>query len=239
LGPHRLICGDSRDAGVWEKLLGEERVQCVWTDPPYGVSYVGSPVKKRDPIENDSMDLIELEGFLSDVFGFLLPHTEPGCVWYVAGPNTSPCFAFIKTLLDLGVYKHCLIWLKNQGAFSRCDYHYQHEPIIYGWTPGGGHYWCGRRDLTSVLEFDRPNASPEHPTMKPPELIVHCLENSSLPGWIVCDPFGGSGSTLIASAMCGRVARLIELSPHYCDVIRRRWGRYAADNGLDPGPGAL
>ena len=122
---------------------------------------------------------------------------------------------------------------------GRGDYHYRHEPIFHGWFGGAARLHPVPRTVDTVFECARPGASKEHPTMKPVDLIRPMIENSSGPGWMVGDPFGGSGSTLIACAMTGRVARLIELDPQYCDVIRRRWTRWAKDHGQEPGPGAL
>ena len=144
-----------------------------------------------------------------------------------------------EVLIALDVWRRSLIWLKDIFAFGRGDYHYRHEPIFYGWRPGAAHYFIDDRTQDTVLEFPRPKRSEEHPTMKPVALVERCLMNSSRAGEMVLDPFGGSGTTLIACAQTGRVARLIELDPGYCDVIRRRWTRWAKANNQDPGPGAL
>jgi DNA modification methylase len=238
LGPHRLVCGDSTSADSWALLLGDERVDLVWTDPPYGVSYVGK-TKDALTIENDALSPENLRVFLDDVFAMLLAHSKPGAAWYVAAP-AGPLFGVFGNALEaIGVWKHTLVWVKQQFVMGRCDYHYRHEAIFYGWEPNGPHYWCGARNLDTILEFDRPKRSTQHPTMKPPELIQHCIKNSSREGALVVDAFGGSGSTLIAAAKEGRRARLIELSPQYCDVIRKRWGEFARSAGVDPGPGAL
>lgn len=247
LGPHRLVCGDSRDPAAWEKLLPSgERLQMVWTDPPYGVAYVGGNTDPRaadyqsgDVVENDALDEVQLADLLRAAFGGIVTHTSPGAAWYVAAPPGPLLGVFGAELRSLDVWRHTLIWVKQRFNFGRSDYHYRHEPIFYGWTPGGPHYFVDDRTQDSVLEFDRPSRSPEHPTMKPVALVRKCIENSSKPGWLVGDPFGGSGTTLIACAESGRVARVIELAPRYCDVIRRRWTRYARENDIDPGPGAL
>lgn len=247
LGPHRLVCGDSRDPAVWAQLLpGGERLQLVWTDPPYGVSIAGGPKDARnarfasgDTIANDDLNADELQVFLRAAFAVLFASTAPGAAWYVAAP-AGPLFGvFGAELSALDVWRHTLVWVKQHFVFGRCDYHYRHEAIFYGWTPGAAHYFVDDRTQDSVLEFDRPSRSPEHPTMKPVALVRKCIENSSKPGWLVGEPFGGSGTTLIACAESGRVARVIELAPRYCDVIRRRWTRYAREAGIDPGPGAL
>jgi len=132
-----------------------------------------------------------------------------------------------------------LIWVKHSLVMGRSDYHYRHEPIFYGWVPGAAHYFVDDRTQDSVLEFDRPGRSADHPTMKPVALVAKCIENSSKPGWIVGEPFGGSGTTLIACAQTGRVARLIELDPRYVDVIRRRWTKWAKQNNRPVGTGGL
>lgn len=250
LGPHRLVCGDCLEAPVWEALLGEERLAMVWTDPPYGVSYnshkpgdldAWAKTRRRDGlrVKNDDLTEDELQAFIGDAFALLIAHTEPGAVWYVAGPAGPLHLIFGAHLHRLGVYRQQIQWVKDRFAFGRSDYHYRHEPIFYGWTPGGAHYFVDDRTQDTVHEVARPSVSKEHPTMKPLALIERHLNNSSRPGDIVGDPFGGSGSTLLACARTGRVARLIELDPRYCDVIRRRWTQWATEAGVDPGPGAL
>lgn len=247
LGPHRLVCGDSRDPAVWAQLLPSgERLQMVWTDPPYGVSIAGGSRDARnarfasgDTIANDDLSPDQLQVFLRASFAALFANTAPGAAWYVAAP-AGPLFGvFGVELSALEVWRHTLVWVKQQFVFGRCDYHYRHEPIFYGWSPGAAHYFVDDHKQDSVLEFDRPSRSPEHPTMKPVALVRKCIENSSKPGWLVGEPFGGSGTTLIACAESGRVARVIELAPRYCDVIRRRWTRYAREAGIDPGTGSL
>jgi DNA modification methylase len=249
LGPHVLVCGDSTDEKAWALLLGDERLSLVWTDPPYGVEIVGgnhslSPAQRKAKggkiIKNDELSPEQLRAFLDAAFAAAIAHCSKGASWYVAAPAIGPLFgAFGNALLATGIWRHTLIWLKDSLVMGRCDYHYRHEPIFYGWEPSGPHFWSGARTLDSVLEFPRPKKSTEHPTMKPPELIAHCIENSSKPDALVGDPFGGSGSTLIACARTGRRARLIELDPGYCDVIRKRWGDFARSAGIEPGSGAL
>lgn len=238
LGPHRLACGDATDPAIWAKLLGDEKLQIVWTDPPYGVDYVGK-TKRALKIQNDALTEDGLRDLLRKSLGAAAANCTPGASWYVASP-AGPLFGvFGAVLSELGIWRHTLVWVKDVFVMGRCDYHYRHEPIFYGWEPSGTHQWCGARNLDTVLEVPRPKRSTEHPTMKPPELIQECLRNSSLQGQLVGDPFGGSGSTLIAAAREGRRARLIELDPRYCDVIRRRWTSFAESGGVAPGSGAL
>jgi DNA modification methylase len=250
LGPHVLVCGDSTDANVWQLLLGGALLKLIWTDPPYGVSYEAKNEHLRQDgrsarpsgstaVSNDSLTPQQLGAFLEKAFACALGACAKGASWYVASPPGSLLGVFGDALTAIGVWKHTLMWLKDSFVIGRADYHYRHEPILYGWEPSGPHYWCGSRKFDSVLEFPRPRKSPEHPTMKPPELIQVCIENSTKPDDLVGDPFGGSGSTLIAAARTGRRARLIELDPAYCDVIRKRWGDFARTAGVELGSGAL
>ena len=222
LGKHRLICGDSTDVTVMDKLLGEEKADLVWTDPPYGVSYVGK-TKDALTIENDTLNLAELEDFLRSAFNSIFTATKPGACWYVAAPSGNLFQAFSIPLSELDVWRHTLVWVKDTLVMGRADYHYRHESIFYGWTPGAAHQTPPDRKQDTIWEIPRPKANKEHPTMKPIELIERAIQNSSLTGQIVLDAFGGSGSTLIACEQTKRVARLIELSPKYCDVIVTRW----------------
>lgn len=230
LGPHRLVVGDSTDPGVWELLLGGGTPDCLWTDPPYGLSYVG---KTRDAltIENDGLDETQLARLLRDVFDLSMKHVPPGAPWYVASPPGPLHLAFGRVLMDLGVYRQTLIWVKDQFVLGHSDYHYRHEPIYYGWVPGAAHRATPDRQQDSVFEFPRPKRSAEHPNMKPVGLIEQHITNSTDWGALVVDPFAGSGSTLIACHGTGRRAVLIELDPQYADVICRR---YQEHTGIVP-----
>lgn len=247
LGPHRLACGSSSDPEVWARLLGSERLQMVWTDPPYGVSIVGGNKDPRNPayqsgksIENDDLASAELREFLTDTLGLTAAHCVAGSSWYVAAPQ-GPLFTEFSIVLGrefLDIHRHTLVWVKSAFVFGRSDYHYKHEPIFYGWVPGAGHYFVDDRTQASVLEFPRPGPSDKaHPTMKPLDLVRRCIRNSSRPGWLIGEPFCGSGTTLLAAAAESRICRAIELDPRYCDVIRRRWGKYARENNLEVGDG--
>lgn len=239
LGPHRLVCGDSTDPGAWSAAMPDGEVgAAMWTDPPYGVSYVGGTAEALT-IANDSLNPEELESFLGAALGEANDRLAPGAVVYVAAPSGNLFAVFGTVLAAMDLWRHTLVWVKDRFVLGRCDYHYRHESIFYGWKPGGAHAWSSGRDKDSVLEVKRPSANRDHPTMKPVELIVRCLDNHPLKGGIVIEPFGGSGSTMIAAAQVGARARLIELDPRYCDVIRRRWTRYALKHGLDVGPGGL
>ena len=222
LGRHRLMCGDSTSIDAVQVLGGGQMFDMLWTDPPYGVSYVGK-TKDALTIENDSLDDAGLTDFLRAALGCAWANCRAGASWYVAAPAGPLNLCFSTVLKDLGVWRQSLNWVKNTFAMGRSDYHYRHEPIFYGWKEGAAHYFVDDRTQDTILEFDKPSRNGVHPTMKPVALIERCIENSSKPGETVLDLFGGSGSTLIAAEKTGRTAYLMELDPIYCDVIIRRW----------------
>jgi site-specific DNA-methyltransferase (adenine-specific) len=222
LGQHRIICGDGTSVDTYKNLLGEELVDMVWTDPPYGVSYVGG-TEDHLTIVNDNLKTDELESFLRDAFTAIFSFTKPGACWYVASPSGNNFQSFSIPLSELDVWRHTLVWVKDSLVLGRADYHYRHESIFYGWTPGGAHQTPPDRKQDSVWEIARPKVNKEHPTMKPIELITRSINNSSRMNDLVLDGFGGSGSTLIACEQTKRKARLVELDPKYCDVIIARW----------------
>lgn len=230
LGDHVLVCGNSTDVAVWG-ALGQPPAAMI-TDPPYGIDYGGcmktqmeEGVRARAPIENDALSPAELQKLLVAVFGHALTHCSAGAPYYVFGPAGAELSHVFLTSLDAAgwLLKHTLIWVKHAMVFGRADYHYKHEPCWYGWKPGAAHHFGGTTSDTSVLEFDRPTRSKEHPTMKPVKLIAHLLERAVGPGGYVVDPFMGSGTTMIAAEQLERRALGIELSPGYCDVIVERW----------------
>lgn len=233
LGRHTLICGDSTDAGAWSALLAGRQAGMVWTDPPYGVSYVGK-TKDALTIENDSLDADGLQDFLRAALSLAWASSKDGAAWYVASPPGALFYEFATVLKELEVWRHTLTWAKDAFVLGRCDYHYRHEPIFYGWKEGAAHTWNGGRKQDSVLEIPRPRANKEHPTMKPVALIQRCIENSSNAADLIVDPFGGSGSTLLAAEVVGRSAALIELSPAYCDVIVNRWEKATGQKAVRP-----
>ena len=247
LGPHVLVCGDSLLPETLDALFVGSRPACaMWTDPPYGVSYVG---KTQDAmtIENDDKDPVALEAFIVAVSENAMRHMEPGSPTYQAAPaGPLGATAFANALMKVGLFRQRLVWVKDRFVLGHSDYHYRHEDIFMGYTPGakgrlgrGGSRWYGDDAQDTILEVARPSANLDHPTMKPVELIERCLANSTRVGDVVLDPFGGSGSTLIACARMNRVARLVEIDPLYADVIRRRWTAWAKAAGVDPGSGAL
>lgn len=220
LGDHRLACGDSTDPDVLALALNGRRASMVFTDPPYGVSYVG---KTADALEIENDGEAGLPDLLRASFAALLKITEPGSPWYVCAPSGPLTLEFGQQLLEVGVLRQRLVWVKDAFVLGRSDYHYRHEDIYYGWTPGGPHRATPDRKQDSVWEFARPRRNAEHPTMKPVALVRHALEMSSDPGALVVEPFGGSGTTLIACEETSRRCAAVELSPSYCDVIVERW----------------
>lgn len=225
LGKHRVMCGDSTDSVHLLELTAAKKVDIVWTDPPYGVAYVGK-TKDALTIENDDMSSDELTTFLRKAFNAAYEVCKAGAVWYVTAPTTLP---FSISLSELGVWRHMLVWVKDVFVMGRSDYHYRHETIYYGWKEGAAHQTPPDRKQDSVWEIPRPKRSSEHPTMKPVELIVRALKNSSRTGDIVLDMFGGSGSTLIAAEETNRIAYLMELDPHYVDVICARYQKHTGN----------
>lgn len=229
LGRHRLLCGDSRIREDVRRVV-EREVDMVWTDPPYGVEYVG---KTEDAltIENDKHTEQSLIDFLDTAFHLAWHACKPGACWYVTAPAGPLHWCFAEVLRRLAVHRQTLVWLKHVFVMGRSDYHYRHEPMFYGWKPGASHYFNGGRDQDSIWEIDRPMRSREHPTMKPIELVARAIRNSSRPGDTVLDPFCGSGTTIIAAEKEGRCARAIEIDPFYCDVTLTRWADFT---GGDP-----
>jgi DNA modification methylase len=217
MGPHRLVCGDATTAEAYAQLLPNgERADMVFTDPPYNVAYADD----TRPILNDKLG-DRFGDFLRDALQLLLPHCD-GAV-YIAMSSSELDTLQAAFRASGGHWSTFIIWAKNAFTLGRSDYQRQYEPILYGWREGATRYWCGDRDQGDVWHIDKPRVNDLHPTMKPVELVERAIRNSSRPGDVVLDPFGGSGTTLIAAEKAGRVARLIELDPKYADVIVRRW----------------
>lgn len=223
LGDHRLVCGDSTDPETVRLAIASNSPRLILTDPPYGVDYVGKTADKK-PVHND--DRAGLETLLREALGNALGMTEPGCVWYVCSPAGSNVATFMRVLCDMGVFRQMLIWVKQSLVLGHSDYHYRHEPIFYGWTPGAKHREPPDRKQDTVWEFDRPTRSVEHPTMKPVPLFEKAVLNSTGPGDTIFDPFCGSGTSLLAAEAHGRSCCGVEFSPAYCDVIVKRWEDY-------------
>jgi site-specific DNA-methyltransferase (adenine-specific) len=222
LGKHKVMCGDSTSIEQIKELMDGSEADLVWTDPPYGVAYIGK-TKDALTIENDDMDIDALQIFLTQAFTAGHAVTKKGGCWYVAAPSGNIFQAFSIPLSDLGIWRHTLVWVKDVLVMGRADYHYRHESIFYGWKEGAAHQAPPDRKQDTVWEIPRPKRSTEHPTMKPVELIVKAIENSTNQNQIVLDMFGGSGSTLIAAEETNRIGYLMELDPKYVDVICARF----------------
>ncbi len=229
LGDHRLRCADATAPQSYARLLGDERCEAMWTDPPYGVDYEGK-TKAALTIQGDRAG--GLEALISAAFAAADTALSPGARLYMAHPAGELSVTFANTFVAQGwKLRQTLVWVKDAFVLGRSDYHYRHEPILYGHKPGEGRIgrgakgWYGDHAQDSVLEVARPRHSRDHPTMKPPELVERCVRNSTRRGDLVLDPFAGSGSTLVACESSGRAARLVELDPRYCDVIVARFER--------------
>lgn len=227
---HHLVCGSSTDADVVERALGPGVLaDMVNTDPPYNVDYQGK-TKDALKIENDKMVDGDFYQFLYDFYVNCFTFMRPGAPIYVFHADSEGA-NFRLALKNAGLkLSQCLVWVKQSFVMGRQDFHWQHEPILYGWKEGAAHTWCSDRKQSTVLSFDRPSRNAEHPTMKPLDIIEYQLECSSKPGAVVFDGFSGSGSVLIACEKTGRQARVVELDPRYCDVDVRRFVKFMTDN---------
>jgi site-specific DNA-methyltransferase (adenine-specific) len=222
LGRHRLMCGDSTSIDALEKLCDGQLVDMWLTDPPYNVAYEGK-TKDALTIKNDSMGDDQFRQFLRDSYTAADMVMKPGAVFYIWYADVET-YNFTGAVKDAGwKMSQILIWKKSSLIMGRKDYHFKHEPCIYGWKEGAAHLWAADRKQTTILEFDKPSRNGEHPTMKPVGLFEYQMLNNTKGGDIVLDSFGGSGTTLIAAEKNGRIARIMELDPKYCDVIVKRW----------------
>lgn len=230
---HRVICGDSTIEQTYSLLLGDEFIDLEITDPPYNVNYTGDKEKPRDKIKNDSMNDDSFYQFLFNFYSCCLKFMKPGSSIYVFHADTQGV-NFRKAFIDSGFkYSQCLIWNKSHLILSRNDYHWKHEPCLYGWKLGASHNWYNDRKQSTVIDFQRPTKSEDHPTMKPLDLFTYLIKNSSKQLDIVSDSFSGSGTTLICCEQNWRQARVIELDPSYVDVNVKRYIKYMRDNHLE------
>ena len=234
LGAHRLMCGDSTDTQVLETLMGGGLADMVFTDPPYGVA-IGDKNKLlnsvqpsgrcTENIKNDKLSTDELYTILVKAMVNVRNNCKDDACYYVTSPQGGELGLMMMMMKDAGIpVRHMLIWEKNCATFSlgRLDYDYQHEPIFYTWTKSHHNYRKGDY-RTTVWKYDKPRKCDLHPTMKPVELVANCLMDATREGDTVLDVFGGSGTTLIACEQLNRKCRMMELDPHYCDVIMARW----------------
>lgn len=246
LGNHRLMCGDSTDAASVAILMDGQKADLLLTDPPYNVEIVGgshgesieSRLKKGAlTIQNDKMSDGDFSEFLHKVFAVANTGMKEGACFYVWYASRE-VINFQSSLNDSGLeVKQELIWNKNSLVMGRQDYQWKHEPCLYGWKEGGSHKWYGDRKQTTVIDFDRPSKSEDHPTMKPVELFAYQVKNSTKTEDAVLDLFGGSGTTLIACEQLGRKCYMMELDPKYCDVIRKRYWKFVtgSEEGWEDG----
>ena len=219
LGKHRVICGDSTKAETYDQLLGDNKANLVVTDPPYNVDVEETAGK----ILNDNMPDSDFYQFLFDMFSQVEKHMETDASIYVFHADTEG-LNFRKAFKEAGVYlSGCCIWKKNSLVLGRSPYQWQHEPCLFGWKQKGKHQWFSDRKQTTIWEYDRPKSSKDHPTMKPIPLMAYPIQNSSMRGPLVLDPFLGSGSTLMAADQTGRVCYGIELDEKFVDVIVKRY----------------
>ena len=232
-GNHRVICGDSTDASTYDALMAGEIADMVFTDPPYNVDYANTAKDKMRgtdrPILNDNLGA-GFHDFLLAALTPTLAHCRGGIYVAMSSSELDVLQSAFRTAG--GKWSTFIIWAKHTFTLGHADYQRQFEPILYGWPSDGTRHWCGARDQGDVWNIKKPHKNDLHPTMKPVELVERAVRNSSRPGDIVLDSFGGSGTTMIASEKSDRKARLIELDPKYVDVIVRRWQDYAGAKAI-------
>lgn len=231
LGKNRLMCGDSTQKEDVMHLMNSQEADMLLTDPPYNVDYEGK-TSEALKIENDNMSETEFYNFLLDSFKNMFDSIKYGGSAYVFHADTEGLN--FRNAFKLCGFKlaQCLVWVKNTFVMGRQDYQWRHEPILYGWKPGAGHYFVDNRKQSTVLEFDKPSRNAEHPTMKPVDLLVYLIKNSSKENDLILDLFGGSGSTLIAAEQTQRRCYTMELDPKYCDVIIKRWENLTGEKAI-------
>ena len=242
IGPHSLVCGDCREKAVVGRLRrsGGPKIRLVWTDPPYGVSYAdknkflnrsdrGNRIQK--PIANDHLSPEQTETLFAAALAAVVPHCEPGAACYATVPGGPLLERFMRAFNASGfTLKHTLVWVKNQFVIGLSDYHFRHEPILYGWLENGAHYFTDDRTQDSVFEVDKPHVSDLHSVMKPVALVARMISNSSRAGELIYDPFTGVGSSLIAAHQLERIGYGVEIDPANAAVCLQR----LADLGLEP-----
>lgn len=242
LGPHRLAVGSSTDPDLVARLFGKTRCRMVWTDPPYGVSYANKNEylnaadkgnRCQQEIAGDHLTPEATEALARAALTLACAHSEPGGACYVCAPG-GPLYAhFLAAFSAAGYsYRQMLVWVKSNFVLGQSDYHYRHEPILYGWKPGAGHYFISQHGHGSVFEVAKPHSSKDHPTMKPVALVMEMIRNSARFGEVVYDPFLGSGTTLLAAERLGRVCYGCELDERYADTVL---ARYQEQTGTEPG----
>lgn len=231
LGRHRLMCGDSTSIEDVKKLMGGQLADMLLADPPYNVAYEGK-TKDRLTIQNDSMDNDSFRQFLRDAFTSADAVMKQGAVFYIWHAD-SEGYNFRGACFDIGwKVRQCLIWNKNSMVMGRQDYHWKHEPCLYGWKDGASHLWASDRKQTTVIDYQRPTKAEIHPTMKPVGLFDYQIKNNTKGEDIVLDLFSGSGTTIMACEQNGRVARCMELDPRYVDACVKRWENFTGEKAV-------
>jgi DNA modification methylase len=226
LGQHRLVCGDSTKAETFSLLMDGKLANLVVTDPPYNVNYEGTAGK----IKNDNMTGQKFYQFLLEAFTLTEKAMAKDASIYVFHADTEG-LNFRKAFSEAGFYlSGTCIWKKQSLVLGRSPYQWQHEPILFGWKKGGKHAWYSDRKQSTIWEFDKPRKNTVHPTMKPVPLVAYPILNSSMTGCIVLDPFGGSGSTMIACEQTGRICHTVELDEKFCEVIVKRYIEFKASD---------
>uniref|UniRef100_A0A6M3MH20 Putative methyltransferase n=1 Tax=viral metagenome TaxID=1070528 RepID=A0A6M3MH20_9ZZZZ len=247
-GDHRVLCGDSTEADQVGRLVDGQPVSLLLTDPPYGVSYadknkflnaIDEGNRIQDEIEGDHQTVEEMAVLWLAAFRQAFDVCAPGAAYYVCSPQRGELMLMMMMSIRDAKFllKHAIIWAKNNHVLGRSDYHYKHEPILYGWKPGAGHKFYGGTGETSLWEIDRPSQSKLHPTMKPVALFERPVKNSSQTGERVYDPFLGSGTTMIACETLGRRCLGMEIDPRYVDVVVRRWEEFTGQKAVLEGMG--
>lgn len=230
-GNHRVMCGDSTSVDDMAQLMLGGVADMWLTDPPYNVAYTGKTSDSLK-IQNDSMSDDSFRQFLRDCYTSADSFMKKGAVFYIWHAD-SEGFNFRGAAKDTGwTIRQCLIWVKSVLVMGRQDYHWKHEPCLYGWKDGAAHFWNSDRTQTTVLEFKKPMRNGEHPTMKPVDLFEYQMTNNTKKNDVVLDSFGGSGTTMIAAEKTGRIARLMELDEKYCDVIIKRWQEFTGKKAV-------
>lgn len=233
LGDHQLLCGDSTKPEDVARLMDGKKADMVFTDPPYGVSYASKNKflnlqdkgnRIQDEIENDHMSLEDMQNFIYLAFCRIKESLKKRSSYYITAPQGGELMMMMMMMMQkAGIpLRHCLIWVKNNHVFGRCDYNYKHEPILYGWIDVHDYYGEGEHRF-STWEIPKPSKNDLHPTMKPVSLVGNACLNSTKKDDLVLDPFLGSGTTLVACEQLNRKCYGMEISPKYCDVIIKRW----------------
>ena len=231
LGRHRVMCGDSTKLADVQKLMGGQLADLLLTDPPYNVDYTGKTADALK-IQNDKMEDSNFREFLKAAFNCARKAMKPGACFYIWHADMeSANFRIAAKESGLEV-RQCLIWVKNSIVMGRQDYHWKHEPCLYGWKEGAAHLWAADRKQSTILNFDRPTRNNLHPTMKPVPLFDYQICNNTKGNDIVLDLFGGSGTTIIACEQNGRAGYLMEYDPKYVDVIIDRWEQFTGEEAV-------